>query len=57
MRILTDQEFLAMVEKDHETEMNKEINQAILELRREARIQVFDDDTPNPLIIKLEETN
>jgi hypothetical protein len=53
---LTDDEFLAMVAPKGNPE---EMNRAFLELRREGRVQLFDDDScpGNPLIIQLEKTN
>jgi hypothetical protein len=52
--ILTDEQFLAMVAGQEQPE---EFNQALLEMRREGRIQIFDDGSADPLIIKLEQTN
>ncbi len=54
MRILSDNEFLAMVADRGNPE---EMNRAILELRREGRIQLFDDGSGDPLLIQLEKTN
>ena len=54
MSILSDEEFLAMVEDKGNPE---ELNEAILELRREGRIQLFDDGGDDPLIIATEKTN
>ena len=52
--ILTDKEFLAAVaDKD----APEEFDNALLELRREGRIQIFDDGSGEPLIVKLEQTN
>ena len=52
--ILTDEEFLSMVaDKDAPEEFDK----ALLEMRREGRIQIFDDGSGEPLIVKLEQTN
>jgi hypothetical protein len=52
--ILTDDEFLAMVAgKGHPDELN----QAMLTLRREGRIQLFDDGSGDPLVVTLERTN
>ena len=54
MRILSDNEFLAMVaDRGNPDEMNR----AILTLRREGRIQLFDDGSSDPLIVHLEQTN
>lgn len=52
--VLTDDEFLAAVADKGQLE---EINEALLEIQREGRIQVFDDGSGDPLIIKLERTN
>ncbi len=53
-RVLTDEEFLAMVaDKGNPAELNE----AMLALRREGRIQLFDDGTDDPLIITTERTN
>ena len=52
--ILTDDEFLAMVA---DQEQPAELNQALLEMRRNGKIQIFDDNSGDPLIIKLEQTN
>ena len=54
MRILTDEEFLAMVAGKGNPD---ELNQALLEMRREGRIQLFGDDSDDPLIITTERTN
>jgi hypothetical protein len=54
MRILTDEEFLALVSDKGNPD---ELNQALLEMRREARIQLFDDGSGDPLIITTERTN
>ena len=54
MRILTDEEFLAMVAGKGNPD---EMNQAILELRREGRIQLFDDGNGDPLLITIQQTN
>ena len=53
-RVLSDEEFLAMVaDKGNPAELNE----AMLALRREGRIQLFDDGTDDPLIITTERTN
>jgi hypothetical protein len=52
--ILTDKQFLAMVA---DQEQPAELNEALLEMRREGKIQIFDDGTSDPLIIQLERTN
>ena len=52
--VLTDQQFLAMVADQDQPD---ELNQSLLEMRREGKIQIFDDGTSDPLIIKLEHTN
>ena len=52
--ILTDDEFLAMVADRGQPEG---LDEVILDLRHEGRIQIFDDGTGDPLIIKLEQTN
>jgi hypothetical protein len=52
--ILTDDEFLAMVA---EQEQPAELNEALLEMRRDGKIQIFNDGTGDPLIIQLERTN
>jgi hypothetical protein len=54
MRILSDNEFLVMVADRGNPQ---EMNQAILTLRREGRIQLFDDGSGDPLLIQLEKTN
>lgn len=54
MRILSDNEFLAMVADRGNPE---EMNRAILTLRREGRVQLFDDGSGDPLLIQLEKTN
>ena len=54
MRIMTDDEFLAAVaDKGNPDEMNREF----LELRRQGRIQIFDDGSGDPLLIVIEQTN
>ncbi len=51
--IMTDEEFLAAVaDKDYP----QEFNQAMLELRREGLVQIF-DDFGEPLIVKPEWVN
>jgi hypothetical protein len=52
--ILTDEQFLAMVA---DQDQPAELNQAMLELRRDGKIQIFDDGSDEPLIVKLEQTN
>ena len=52
--ILTDEQFLAMVASQ---EQPAELNRALLEMRRDGKIQIFDDNSGDPLIIKLEQTN
>jgi hypothetical protein len=53
-RVLTDEQFLAMVaDKGNPAELN----QAMLALRREGRIQLFDDGSGDPLIVKTELVN
>lgn len=54
VRILSDNEFLAMVAKWNNPE---EMNRAFLTLRQEGRIQLFDDGSGDPIIIQLEKTN
>ena len=54
MRILTDDEFLAAVAGKGSP---AELDQAMLELRRQGRIQIYDDGSGDPLIIKIEQTN
>jgi hypothetical protein len=54
MRILSDEEFLVMVADQGNPE---EMNRAFLEMRREGRIQLFDDGSGDPLIVKLEYMN
>jgi len=53
-RVLTDEEFLVMVANKGNP---AELNQAMLALRREGRIQLFDDGSGDPLIITTERTN
>jgi hypothetical protein len=52
--ILTDEQFLAMVADQDQPD---ELNQSLLEMRREGKIQIFGDNSGDPLIIKLEQTN
>ena len=54
MRILSDSEFLAMVADRGNP---KEMNRAILKLRQEGRVQLFDDGSGDPLVVHLEQTN
>jgi len=51
---MTDEEFLAAVAARNNPE---ELNQATLELRREGRIQIYDDGSGDPLIVTIEQTN
>jgi len=53
-RIVSDEEFLAMVADKGNPD---ELNQAMLALRREGRIQLFDDGSGDPLIVKMERVN
>ena len=54
MRIMTDDEFLAAVaDKGNPDEMNR----AFIELRRQGRIQIFDDGSGDPLLVVIEQTN
>jgi hypothetical protein len=52
--ILTDNEFLQMVA---DQEQPAELNEALLEMRRQRKIQIFNDGSGDPLIIQLEQTN
>jgi hypothetical protein len=52
--ILTDEQFLAMVADEDQPD---ELNQSLLEMRGEGKIQIFGDGTIDPLIIQLECTN
>jgi hypothetical protein len=52
--VLTDEQFLAMVADRRQPD---DLNQELLEMRREGRIQLFDDGSGDPLVIKLEQTN
>jgi hypothetical protein len=54
MRVLTDDEFLAAVADEHNPE---EFNLACLELRRQGKIQIFDDGSGDPLLVVIEQTN
>jgi hypothetical protein len=53
-RVLTDEQFLAMVANKGNP---AELDQAMLALRREGRIQLFDDGSGDPLIVKTEQMN
>jgi hypothetical protein len=53
-RIVSDEEFLAMVADKGNPD---ELNQAMLALRREGRIQLFDDGSGDPLIVTMERVN
>ena len=53
MKILSDNEFVSMVEKWG----NSRLDQMFLELRKEGSIQLFDDNSGDPLIVQLQETN
>ncbi len=53
-RVLTDEQFLAMVASKGNP---AELDEAMLALRREGRIQIFDDGTGDPLIVKTERLN
>ena len=53
MKILSDNEFVSMVEKWG----NSRLDQMFLDMRREGSIQLFDDNSGDPLIVQLEETN
>ena len=55
MKILSDNEFVSMVEKWG----NSRLDQMFLDMRREGSIQLFDDNSCDgvPLIVQLEETN
>ena len=46
--ILTDEDFLAMVA---DRDAPAELNDALLEMRREGKIQFFDDGSGDPLIV------
>ena len=52
--VLTDDEFLAMVADKGQPE---ELNEALLAMRREGKIQLFDDGSGDPSSSKLEQTN
>jgi hypothetical protein len=52
--VLTDEEFLAMVaDKDQLAELNE----ALLSMRRDGAIQIFDDGSGEPLLVVIEQTN
>jgi len=53
-RVLTDEEFMVMVANKGNPD---ELNQAMLALRQEGRIQLFDDGSGDPLIVKTEQAN
>lgn len=53
-QVLTDEEFLASAAENGYPE---ELNETMLELRRGGQIQLFDDGTGDPLIVKIERTN
>ena len=40
-----------------EQDQPAELNEALLEMRRQGTIQIFDDGTGDPLIVKAEQTN
>ncbi len=52
--ILSDEEFLEMATKKGWLE---ELNVALLQARREGKVQLFDDDSGDPLVVKVEQTN
>ena len=52
--VLTDEEFLAMVADRGNPE---EFNEALLAMRRDGAIQILDDGSGDPLIIKVEQMN
>ncbi len=52
--VLTDDEFLAMVADRGQPD---EMNHALLAMRRDGAIQILDDGTGDPLIIKAEQMN
>ncbi len=54
MRVLTDDEFLAAVADKHNA---VELDNGFLELRREGKVQIFDDGSGDPLIVTIEKTN
>ena len=54
MRVLTDDEFLAAVADRNNPE---ELDRAMLELRRQGRIQIYNDGSGDPLIVTIEKTN
>ena len=53
-RILTDEQFLAMVANKGNP---AELDRAMPALCREGRIQLFDDGSGDPLIVKTERAN
>lgn len=52
--VLSDEAFLRMVEPLGQP---AEFNDALLELRREGRIQIYDDGSGDPYIVRIEQTN
>jgi hypothetical protein len=54
MRIMSDDEFLAAVAHEGHPD---ELNRATLKLRREGRIQIYDDGSGDPLLVLIEQTN
>ncbi len=52
--VLSDEEFLRIVEPLGQP---KEFNDALLQLRREGRIQIYNDGSGNPYIILISKTN
>ena len=54
MRVMTDEEFLAVVAARNNP---KELDEAMLELCRQGKIQIWDDGSGDPLIVKVEQTN
>ncbi len=54
MRVLTDDEFLAAVADKGNPD---ELNRAFLELRRQGKVQIFDDGSGDPIIVLVELTN
>ena len=51
---MTDDEFLAAVAGQGNPE---ELNLTFLELRRQGKIQIFDDGSGDPLLVMTEKTN
>jgi hypothetical protein len=51
--VLSDEEFLWMVEPLGQP---AELNDALLQLRREGRIQIYDDGSGDPYIVLIEKT-